>query len=414
MKTKLPRIRLPVKNPLKCMSIIVFLGLMVTPLKAQIALDFDAVRHAVLEGIRQNEDRFFCGVLHWELHTSEDEYIPGRKLNRQGDFSLFWDGEKVATRYLQDLVTPVGDKGEVTVARGGERKSFDGKEFREVSNVENPKSIAISYKVRFRAYENYFETSGWYEKNTFHSDFSNPQKSDWIKFEAFSITKDDLELIKVNGTNTKDGAKIVWYFDPQKSNCLVLEEWYDPQGRLYVEKTFSYQEVSGGAWFPTEIDSKSIDVDTQKLQLHHHFALDMEKSSFNDPSRISEDVFHIPITPDMEISDYRGGVRINYKRDVTPIAAKTLVEMADEFMSDKPVYEMTEKSKPVEDTVISSAEEPGPDETVVQIRPPVSDPLPATSKYAEIKNLLSFLAVISAAALALGFYWARRRKQRTA
>ena len=133
--------------------IIFLLGPFVKPVNGEIPLDFETVRLAILEGVRQNEAQLTCGKLFWTRQTKEDGFISGRRIETQGDYSLYWDGERIATQYEDDKVGPEKSDGTYDVWRSGDRKAFDGKEFRQVRNVENPKDIAISYDVKFRLHE---------------------------------------------------------------------------------------------------------------------------------------------------------------------------------------------------------------------------------------------------------------------
>lgn len=387
--------------------ITLLLGVFVRSAKAETPLDLETVRLAILESIRQNEDKLTCGVLHWSRHTKEDEFMRGRKVETQGSYSLFWDGKKIATQYEHEMARSLDNAGDFEIVKAGARKAFDGKEFRQVPNIEKPKDIAVSHDVKFNLHENWFEIIGWYGKNLNYEILSKPEKFDHVKYEAFAVDTKDGKLIKIVGTVKETQERTIRYFDPAKNNSLVLEQWYNSEGQIRVEFKYIYKEVAEDVWMPVEKDSKSINPKTQKVKLHHHFKLDMDRSSFNDRSKIPEEVFHIPITPNMEISDYRGGVRINYKQDITPLVTDVLEEMVDDFINE------TEDTPGT--TVTSSANETDQNNAVVQIRPPVSDPPKVLLQYEtfrKTKRIVCWVAIVAGIVfMSFAVYGWRRKKK---
>lgn len=97
-----------------------------------------------MEGVRRNEARLTCVVLHWTRQTLEDGFIPGRKTDTQGDYLLWWDGRRIATRCDQDVLPEVA-AGAPVKRRAGARKAFDGTEFRQVPSVGDSPEVLVQY-----------------------------------------------------------------------------------------------------------------------------------------------------------------------------------------------------------------------------------------------------------------------------
>ncbi|MFC1762066.1 hypothetical protein ACFL6U_08290 [Planctomycetota bacterium] len=99
----------------------------------------------VVEGILSNRDKFECGILAWSTESVNPRYNDPRG-KQSGQYELWWDGKKIATKYTRDFVysEPTGGYY-VKKERGG--KSYDGS--------------LLSRKPRFDGPENWFLLTGW-------------------------------------------------------------------------------------------------------------------------------------------------------------------------------------------------------------------------------------------------------------
>ena len=259
------------------------------------------------ENAAKNKVLLQRGILKWTKSVFEDEFVPGRTIEISGNFELWWDNDKIATAYMEDLVYERKD-GSYYTERGGQRTAYNGTEFRVVPNVRNPRDIAITMDPEFRLFENWFEIVGWTREPEIRALEAIPDVK--LAYESYGNTEGEFLRLKVSRQD--DEARLVYVYDLSKGGNLVLEEWYDEQGRLYAEDKYELTWVAGCAWLPTTLQSTIWDPEHDKITLLHLFHLELDACSFNNGAMLSASTFEIPIKGMMEISDYRSGTRFNY------------------------------------------------------------------------------------------------------
>ena len=110
------------------------------------------------------------------------------------------------------------------------------------------------------------------------------------------VDSNGVKLIRVisrnmNETNRGYGAYSIRDYDPSKGHGLVNEEWYNPDGSQRLKHTVKMLEVMPGGWFPVEVDFKFFAIPDERVYSHNHYALDIERCSFNDKSALPDRVF---------------------------------------------------------------------------------------------------------------------------
>ncbi|MHC4167800.1 MAG: M56 family metallopeptidase, partial [Planctomycetota bacterium] len=247
------------------------------------------IESSLLEGFRSNRDKFKCGVLVWTRTTRRDGFFDDEKLDYAGSFQLWWDGKKVATKYVQDRVVrgPMGGDYRIEKHTGG--NVYDGG--------------LLSRRPRFGLYENWFDQIiRWTGINPLDIDIARMKKLKNVSLDFSRVETPEGKQIRLSGKNLKDGASGIRYFDVSRGYNLVRREFYNGQGRLYSQETRKLQQVKGGGWFPVEVDIKSFGAEG-KVTLHQRFVLDMERCSFNDPSVIPEGIFKFSTTAEQKQLD---------------------------------------------------------------------------------------------------------------
>jgi beta-lactamase regulating signal transducer with metallopeptidase domain/peroxiredoxin len=240
------------------------------------------VEAALIEGFRENRDKFTCGVLAWTQTVNDDGRMTGHAARYGGQYRLWWDGEKIATRYVRDeIIKQPGGSYRVEKAEGG--MAYNGR--------------ALGKKPDFVPYENWLDqVIRWRGPASADTVILALKERENVALDWSTIDVDGARLIRLLARNVDEtasdyGAYSVTYYDPSQGYGLVNEEFHDGKGRLYMKHTVRLREVVAGGWFPVEVDFKSISLNDGKVTLHQHFALDLQRCSFNDRSVIPEGIF---------------------------------------------------------------------------------------------------------------------------
>jgi RNA polymerase sigma factor (sigma-70 family) len=295
-------------------------------------VNWESLEAAVLEGISNNQSRLTSCVIVWDRITKEDGFVPGRKQDTKGSYQLWSIGEKIATRSSEEGPRKLPG-GTTVVGVSGMITAYDGKEFRATRNVKNPEDIAIMRDPKYMVNQNWFHIVEWGGTDAFPEMYRIVRSLGYIEI-AWSLRQlDGVKCIVFEGTNKKTGGRQINYFDPAKGFCSIREEWYDPAGRLRLKRVATVAEVADQVWMPVELRTQSIDVATGAVTLENYYKIRLQESSFNDPSAVPKDVFTIALTDEMEVSDYRGGARIEYTKDVKPLLAETVRSLGQKFLS---------------------------------------------------------------------------------
>ncbi len=242
----------------------------------------------LLDGFRENRSKFKCGLLAWTRKTINDGFGgPVKdKYETEGSFQLWWDGKKIATKYVDERVFTdrTGQRWRIEAQTGG--NAYDGS--------------LLSRKPKFRLYENWFEeVIRWTGALPPDKDISTMKKLRYVSLDWSIIEVEGKKQIKLIIKNLKDGASGIRYFDLSRGCNQVRRESYNAQGQLCNRETRKLQQVSGGGWFPVEVDMKSTNREG-KVTLHQRFVLDMKRCSFNEPSAIPDGIFEFSTAKEEE------------------------------------------------------------------------------------------------------------------
>ncbi|MBN2180404.1 MAG: HEAT repeat domain-containing protein, partial [Sedimentisphaerales bacterium] len=253
------------------------------------APDQTAIEKMLIDGFRENRDKFERGVLAWTL-TDKNEGLAGKpKTETKGSFQLWWDGKKIATRFSQERMDL--DAGVVIDRRSG-GNVYDGG--------------LLSRKPKFETFEDWFgQIIHWTGPRSMDQEIPALKKRENIALDFSKTIVDGRELAKFVSRNTDESdvsfrSYIVKYFDPSKSYGLINEEWYTGENKLYLKHTFTLREVIPGGWFPVEVDLKAFSLKDSTVYVDRQLALDLKRCSFNDPAAIPEGIFKFSTVKEQE------------------------------------------------------------------------------------------------------------------
>ncbi|MBT6158267.1 MAG: hypothetical protein HOL01_05450 [Planctomycetaceae bacterium] len=267
--------------------------------------DGDVIKARLLKMMDANrttfQANFGCGSIQWTQHAKQDAFdlegVHIEETETNGVFQLWWDGEKVATRYTRDSIHTYPD-GSWSIEKTGQRTAFDGKEFRRAENAANPKRVDTSLKPKYRPEENWFRMTwfrypGW----TWRTDFERIENLkdcsvSWsvVVFEGRKHARLEWKMAKDSRATKWRGIKL---FDLERGGELVREDNYI-SGRPKWRQTRVIKKVGNDVWFPAEKVVEFLNPKTGKVTSRHRYLLDMRASSFNDRASIPNDVFHLP------------------------------------------------------------------------------------------------------------------------
>ena len=241
----------------------------------------------VVEGIRANRDKFECGYLAWSSKQITARFADSNRpaTDLEGQYELWWDGnKKIATKYVRDQVYK-DPEGNFRVEKQQGGTSYDGG--------------VLSWKPDFHS-DNWLgpEITRWRGLGShdwliqYDSKLKNISK-DWSVIEINGVKLIRTVTKNTNETDVDYRAYSIRDYDPSKGYGLVNQEWYNPNGSPRLKHTVKLLEVLPGGWFPVEVDSKSFTITDGRVYTHNHYALDIERCSFNDKSALPKGIFKL-------------------------------------------------------------------------------------------------------------------------
>ncbi len=266
------------------------------------------LERAVVKGFVENRDKFTCGVLAW-THANEqkiaigDQSIPPDGLKYGGQYQMWWDGDKIATKY-----TAEGIHVSQTVPPETERtwRGRDGQYYwigrTEGSNVYTGGLLAR--QPRWRSYENWLESVIlWRSLASRDKSILNVERRKRMAVEWSQVHVDGDRLIRrvAKGSDPTDvsyGEYTIEDYDPAKGYGLVHEEWYTPNGIRRLNRTERLVEVVPGAWFPVEVIMEFCSIQDSSIIQRQQMTLDLARCRFNDKSALPRGIFEM--TPRQE------------------------------------------------------------------------------------------------------------------
>ncbi|MBN1973235.1 MAG: hypothetical protein JW787_06325 [Sedimentisphaerales bacterium] len=235
------------------------------------------IEKMLIDGFRENRDKFKCGILAWTKTTINDGFDPinEEKYETKGSFQLWFEGNKITTRYVKEQHYTGGGGSGIEQISGG--NIYDGK--------------LLSRKPQFNDYENWFEqVIRWTGPRPQDKDIAEMKKLKNVSLNWSIIDSNEGKQIKLVGKNLNDGYFGVNYYGMSKGYNLIRKEYYNSDEKLYSLQTRKLKKIGDG-WFPVEVDMKSFDTTDGKVELNNHFVLDLNRCSFNEPDVLPKGIF---------------------------------------------------------------------------------------------------------------------------
>lgn len=259
----------------------------------------DILRDIIAQGIQYNVSKLSCVILVW--NSERKGFGPwSNEPKIEGTHQLWWNKNKTAI--LSNIITTVTDpNGQVSSNQKTTFMTYDGKKFQEAKMPTGPTGkveIGILRKPtgRFRQ-NNYLHTVGWQGRGGFNQIYkpTEPGVEHWLTEENKTIER--------TFHNTRTGQAGIRIYDIEKAYGLVTRESYVKEDVLQSRTTIQYKQVSGGAWFPFSVVTEHYNIQNGELISRSKMEVDIQKSVFNDPSAIPDDVFELEIGPNAEVTD---------------------------------------------------------------------------------------------------------------
>ena len=373
--------------PISFIGVMVVLFLVGANVSNIAAKSTDVLRNAVVEGIEGNLTMLNTAHLVWQTEFGAYNPYTREKLDDlKGEHELWWDGDKIATSYTEEQWVQNGNDELVKKVYGRETV-YNANQFRvRTEKNDGSYSMALAKEPRFLPEEDYLKISGWRISGMLKPLYDET-KPDHIKDNWLIENGDDgSKLIKWEIHNNKTGQIGIRWFDPEKGFVLVSYENYASLDHLQSRTTFQYQQVSGGAWFPIEVNRESFNIQTGEILQYNNAKVDVNKSFFNDASRIPADTFEMKIGPDTEVSDYMlGEERLLYSTAVSPVEMEELKNLKDDFL--------VNNETTVKETSDHTYKQGEPSNTDIDVTPSVkSNEIKVSSPASVIGNKKSTLA----------------------
>jgi beta-lactamase regulating signal transducer with metallopeptidase domain len=240
------------------------------------------IQTVVLEEFRKNRDKFKCGVLAWMLEERAFNPGTGQELETGGTFGLWWDGQRIATRFVADRI--IIDREETT----GEPESFS---VEKQTGGDSFDGGFIPTKPHFEPDENWFELVRWSGTFPLDREVIEIAKLRHVAVKWSVIDTEAGKQAKLTMRDLEEGSSGLYYFNLSRRGNLVRREFYDSEGRLYFRQTVQLEQVVPRGWFPVELSMESVSPKEGKVTLSRRYALDMKRCSFNDRSAIPAGIF---------------------------------------------------------------------------------------------------------------------------
>jgi hypothetical protein len=259
----------------------------------------EVLRNTIAQAIEENILKLSCAHLIWTSeHKSFGQW--SNKPQTTGQHQLWWNNNRTAISYKtctksQDPNGQVSSKEESTLI------THDGKVYRvaEMPTGSTGKVEMVISKKRpyqFRR-NNYLQRVGWQGR----SRLTDVSKGNEPGLERWLV--EDQKRIKRTFHNTRTGQVGIKIYDIENAYGLITLENYAKDNRLQSRTTVQHMQISGGAWFPVSVVRDGYNIQNGELLYQHKMELDIDKSVFNDPSAIPEDVFELEIGPNTEVLD---------------------------------------------------------------------------------------------------------------
>ena len=261
----------------------------------------DILRDTVIQGMQDNISKLSCVTLVWK--SERQGFGPwSNQPESAGSHQLWWKDRQTAISY-KTTTTNNDPNGQVSLDQAAMFMTYDGKKYRIVELPQRPAGkveMIVSPKP----------TSGWYENNYLQSvgwiglgGLNHISKPTETGVETWSTESNDVDahLIK-NEFRNDSNQSVVRYYDESQGSMLVSSEQYY-KNQIQIKQTVTYEEVSGETWFPVVVLTEQYSIQNGEPILRSKLEIDIDKSSFNDPSAIPENVFELEVGPNTDVTD---------------------------------------------------------------------------------------------------------------
>jgi len=259
----------------------------------------EVLRNTIAQAIDENISKLSCAHLIWSSeHKSFGQW--SNKPQSSGQNQLWWYNNKTAL--LTETYTKSQDpNGQISSKKELTRITHDGKVYRHVempTGSTGKAEMVISKKRPYEFYNNnYLQRIGW-QGGGLLTDVSKPTEPGVEHWLA-----ENNQTIKWTFHNIRTGQVGVRTYDIEKAYGLITLENYAKEYTLQSRTTIQHKQISGGAWFPVSVVTDGYNIQNGELLYRHKMELVIDKSVFNDPSAIPEDVFELEIGPNTEVHD---------------------------------------------------------------------------------------------------------------
>jgi hypothetical protein len=269
----------------------------------------DILRDATIQGIQGNIAKLSSAALVWRSESIS--FGPwADKPKRVGDYQLWWDGRRTAIS-CTTCSTTQDPNGQISSDHRARFITYDGKEFRVAelpTTAAGRAEMTILKRPRYRPGENYLRDVGWQREggglisevvDEAHMNNREPGTYVW----SIETGEDGSTLITREFHNSKTGQVGLWTYDTEKAYGLVVHENNLQEGKVQSRNTIAYGQVSGDIWFPVSVVTETYSAQTGELLVCSKMEVDVDKSIFNDPAALPEDVFELEAGPNTEVQD---------------------------------------------------------------------------------------------------------------
>jgi len=260
----------------------------------------DILRDAIVQGIQSNIAKLYSVALEWR--SERKGFGPwSSKPEHTGKHQLWWNINRIAISCKRTSIVR-DPNGQVSSNIETQFMTYNGKDFRiaDIPTTTGGKvEVVILKKPKYRGGENYLNDVGWQGRGLITNICSKPLVTE----PGTHHWSTEGKLIKWTFRNSRTGQVGVQTYDIEKAYGLVTRENYFKENVLQSRTTIQYKQVSGGAWFPVSVITEGHNIQNGELIYRNKMEIDRNKSVFNDPSAIPEDVFELKIGPNTEVTD---------------------------------------------------------------------------------------------------------------
>ena len=267
----------------------------------------DIISISVSKKVRENISKLTNAVLVWSYERKGfGPWINEPEI--KGNYKLYWNKNRTAISC--DIITTTKDPNNQLSSNQEKSISiFDGKKFlwaQLPKTAADNTEVVIMKKQEYKRNDNYLSTIGWQGFGLLNVDSdASLRKHRSPGYELWTVvdSNDGRKLIKHEFHNTKTGQVGITYYDPRQGFVVVCDENYASAGHLQSSLNLRYVQVSGGAWFPVEYNMTNFNIQNGEIIAQSKTKVNLEKSVFNDPSAIPNDVFEFNLNPNDKVID---------------------------------------------------------------------------------------------------------------